>query len=460
MNVSQQLKQLELNLPTCAPTLSARAHRGSETFIASRPPEHPTGKARLLEKILERENMHRALQRVVANDGAPGVDGMTVQQLKGFLKRNWPTIRQALLDGVYIPLPLRRKEIDKPEGGVRMLGIPSSVDRLIQQAVAQVLGPIWDPTFSDNSFGFRPERSAHDAIRRCRQYLRAGYRYVVDLDLAKFFDRVNHDRLLSRLATRIQDKRVLKLVRRFLESGVMVGGMVSPTEEGTPQGGPLSPLLSNIVLDELDKELEKRGLRFVRYADDCVIYVASKRAAHRVMESVTTFVTRKLRLEVNREKSAVGRPWHRKYLGFCFTNSSSDPQIRLHWKSVKRFRQRVREITRRARGRSVGHVIGNLMSYMRGWWQYFGIAESLNRLRPLSHWVRRRLRALVWTHWKNRRTRVGHLLAAGVPHEQAVTTGCSRKGAWRTSGVYAVPYALPDIHFTSLGLSFPWLEPV
>jgi RNA-directed DNA polymerase len=254
----------------------------------------------------------------------------------------------------------------------------------------------------------------------------------VDIDLAKFFDRVNHDRLLARLATRVKDKRVLKLIRSFLNSGVMIGGLEQPTKEGTPQGGPLSPILSNIVLDELDKELEKRGLCFVRYADDCVIFVGSKRAGDRVMESVSRFIEKKLRLEVNREKSAVGRPWERKYLGFCLTNSRKTPKIRIHWKTIKRFKQRVREITARRRGRSLSQVIDELNQFISGWWNYYGLTESFNRLRPLPHWIRRRLRALVWKHWKNRKTRVGELLKRGVSRNYAVTTGCARKGPWRT----------------------------
>ena len=460
MDVSQQLKQLELNLPVCAPTLPVRRGRSSETFIASRLSESPTGEVRLLESILERGNMQRALQRVRSNKGAPGIDGMTVDQLPAYLQRHWPKIREALFAGRYRPLPVRQKPIPKPESTeFRLLGIPPVLDRLLQQATAQVLTPIWDPTFSDASYGFRPERSAQQALLRAQQFLRDGYRYVVDLDLSKFFDRVNHDRLLSRLATRVNDPRVLKLIRSFLTAGMMVDGLVSPTEEGTPQGGPLSPLLSNIVLDELDKELERRGLHFVRYADDFVIYVRSKRAGERVMESVTRFVTRKLRLRVNETKSAVGRPWDRKFLGFCFTNSRTNPLVRLHWKTIKRFRQRVKELTCRTRGRSLQQVIAELMRYVRGWWQYFGLAESVNRLRPLAHWVRRRLRALVWKQWKNRRTRVQNLLKRGIVRECAVTTGCARKGPWRMSRVLWVTMALPDTHFHSLGLSFPWIAP-
>jgi RNA-directed DNA polymerase len=454
MNSLRQWKQLELYSEY--PRQTASRDTSSEEFIAARLSESPAGQIRLMESILERNNMNRAVKRVIKNKGAPGVDGMTVRKIKRYLKRHWTKIRKALLNGTYLPMPVRQKEIPKPGGGVRLLGIPTVLDRVIQQAVTQVLTRIWDHTFSEMSFGFRPKRSQHDAIRQYREHVRSGLRYVVDIDLSKFFDRVNHDRLMSTLATRIKDKRVLKLIRSFLTSGVMIGGLEQPTEEGTPQGGPLSPLLSNIVLDELDKELEKRGLCFVRYADDCVIFVRSKRAGNRVMESIGRFIEKKLRLKVNREKSAVGRPWSSKYLGFCLTNSSKNPKIRIHWKTIKRVRQRVREITARRRGRSISQVIYELKEYMYGWWNYYGITESFNRLRPLSHWVRRRLRAVIWKHWKNRRTRVRELLKRGVSKAFAVTTGCSRKGPWRMSKVKWVNIALPDAYFKSLGLSFPW----
>ena len=455
MNSLQQLKQLKLNLDLSS-TIVPR-DTSSEEFIASRLSESPTGQIRLMENILERNNMRRAIERVIKNKGAPGVDGMTVRKIKRYLKRHWTKIEQALLEGNFKPMPVRQKEIGKPGGGVRLLGIPTVLDRVIQQAVAQVLTAIWDHTFSETSYGFRPKRSQHDAMRQYREYVRQGFRYVVDIDLSKFFDRVNHDRLMARLATRINDKRVLKLIRSFLTAGVMIGGLEQVTEEGTPQGGPLSPLLSNIVLDELDKELEKRGLRFVRYADDCVIFVRSKRAANRVMQSISRFIVKKLRLKVNRTKSAVRRPWESRYLGFCVTNSRKSPKIRIHWKTIKRFRERVREITARRRGRSLKQVMGELKVFMNGWWNYYGITESFNRLRPLDHWVRRRLRALVWKHWKNRRTRVGELLKRGVARAFAVTTGCARKGPWRMSKVTWVQYALPDAYFKSLGLVFPWI---
>ena len=454
MGLSQKRKQLRL-YPEVLSTDVCRDTR-SEELIASYVSESPTGQVRLMESILERNNMKRAIKRVIKNKGAPGVDGMTVRKIERYLKRHWSKIEQALLEGTYSPMPVKRKEIPKP-GGVRLLGIPTVLDRVIQQAVAQVLNQIWDYTFSEYSFGFRPNRSQHDAIRQYREYVRSGKRFVVDIDLSKFFDRVNHDRLMSRLATRIKDKRVLLLIRSFLTAGVMLGGLVEASEEGTPQGGPLSPLLSNIVLDELDKELEMRGLCFVRYADDCVIFVGSERAGRRVMESISRFIEKKLRLQVNQEKSAVGRPWERKYLGFCVTNSRSNPKIRIHWKTIKRFKDRVREITARRRGRSISQVIGELKQFMSGWWNYFGITESFNRLRPLQHWIRRRLRAVIWKHWKNRRTRVRELLKRGVARAYALTTGCARKGPWRMSKVKWVQIVLPDACFKSLGLVFPWI---
>ena len=430
-------------------------HQTYEEFIAPHRFETPTSQLRLMEAICERNNIKSAIKRVIKNKGAPGVDGMTVRKIKRYLNRHWTKIEKALLDGTYTPMPVRRKEIPKP-GGVRLLGIPTVLDRVIQQAVARIFNRIWDHTFSEHSFGFRPKRSAQNAMRKYREYVQSGLRYVVDIDLSKFFDRVNHDRLLARLATRVKDKRVLKLIRSFLNSGVMIGGLEQPTKEGTPQGGPLSPILSNIVLDELDKELEKRGLCFVRYADDCVIFVRSKRAGDRVMQSVSRFIEKKLRLKVNREKSAVGRPWERKYLGFCLTNSRKNPKIRIHWKTIKRFKQRVREITARRRGRSLFQVIDELKQFIRGWWNYYRLTESFNRLRPLAPWIRRRLRALVWKHWKNRKTRVRELLKRGISRNFALTTGCARKGPWRMSKVKWVNIALPDKHFESLGLSFPW----
>ena len=417
--------------------------------------EHLAGGPRLMEMILERGNMFTAIKRVRGNKGAPGIDGMTVDQLPGYLKRHWLKIREDLLNGNYRPLPVKRKEISKPNGGVRLLGIPTVLDRLIQQAIAQVLQQIWDPTFSNSSFGFRPGRSQRQAIRRAKSYLLSGYKHIVDMDLSKFFDRVNHDRLLSRLATKIEDKRVLKLIRKYLTAGIMIDGLVSPSLEGTPQGGPLSPLLSNIVLDELDKELEKRELNFVRYADDFVIYLKSRKAAVRVMSSITKFITNKLKLKVNEEKSAVSRPWLCKFLGFTFISMFGQTKIRIHKKTIKRFKERVRELTDRNCGKSMAQIIYNLNLYLRGWWNYYRLSETRHIFKSLNGWIIRRLRCVLWKQWKNPRTKIRNLLKRGISHKHAVSCGCARKKHWRMSRVKWVIVALPNKYFLDLGLYLP-----
>ncbi|TFG42943.1 MAG: group II intron reverse transcriptase/maturase [Syntrophobacterales bacterium] len=400
--------------------------------------------------------MKRALRQVLKNKGAPGIDGMTVEELPGYLKRHWPEIKALLLSGQYRPLPVLRTEIKKPDGGLRPLGIPTVLDRVIQQAIAQVLDVIWDQTFSEFSYGFRKERSQHMAIQQAKSYIKEGHMFVVDLDLEKFFDRVNHDRLMSRLSTRVPDKRVLKLIGAILRSGVMIGGLCEPTEEGTPQGGPLSPLMSNIVLDELDKELERRGLHFVRYADDCVIYVKSKSAGDRVKESISRFIARKLKLKVNEAKSCVTQPGYTKYLGFGFTISKTNPKIRIHSKSLKRFRERVREITVRTRGYSIQRVIAELNEYIRGWWAYFSHCEARTCLVELNAWVIRRLRAYIWKQWKLPRTRVCELIKRGISQYWAVKVGTTRKGVWRLSENTTVAKALPVAYFCKqLGLVLP-----
>jgi len=417
--------------------------------------ENLAGGPRLMEMILERGNMFTAIKRVRGNKGAPGIDNMTVDQLPGYLRRHWLKIREDLLNGNYKPLPVKRKEISKPDGGVRLLGIPTVLDRLIQQAIAQVLQQIWDPTFSDSSFGFRPGRSQRQAIRRAKSYLLSEHKHIVDMDLSKFFDRVNHDRLLSRLAEKIEDKRVLKLIRRYLTAGIMIDGLVSPSLEGTPQGGPLSPLLSNIVLDELDKELEKRGLNFVRYADDFVIYLKSHKAAVRVMSSITEFITKKLKLKVNEEKSAVSRPWLRKFLGFTFISMCGQTKIRLHKKTIKRFKERIRELTDRNSGKSLAQIIYKLNQYLRGWWNYYRLSETRHFLKSLNGWIIRRLRCVLWKQWKNPRTKIRNLLKRGISHKHAVFCGCARKKHWRMSRVKWVIVALPNKYFLDLGLYLP-----
>ncbi|WP_246805321.1 group II intron reverse transcriptase/maturase [Desulfosarcina cetonica] len=426
-----------------------------EMFVASRLAERLGGKERLLELILERRNVLRAMNQVVANKGAPGVDGMKTNHLKGYLKRHWPKIKQDLLNGDYRPLPVRRKEIDKPDGGVRLLGIPTVLDRLIQQAIAQMLEQVWDPTFSEYSYGFRPGRSAHDAVLQAKGYLLDGYTYVVDMDLSKFFDRVHHDRLMSRLATKIRDKRVLKLIRRYLTAGTMIEGLVSPSIEGTPQGGPLSPLLSNIVLDELDKELEKRGHKFVRYADDFRIYCKSRKAAERVNKSITKVVTAKLKLKVNEEKSAVSRPWLRKFLGFTFISMCGQTKIRIHQKTFSRFKERVRELTDRNQGKSLDRIIKELNQYLVGWWNYYRLTEARSVFKSIKTWIIRRLRCLVWKQWKNPRTRVRNLEKRGIAHKVAMLCGNARKKYWRMSKVKWVMFALPPRYFFERGLFLP-----
>jgi RNA-directed DNA polymerase len=435
------------------------AQQSAEMAIASYLTDPSTGGNRLMEIICEWGNIRRALQRVRSNKGAPGIDGMTVDQLPSYLRRHWARVKEDLLAGSYKPMPVRRKEIPKPQGGVRLLGIPTALDRLIQQAVGQILQQIWDPVFSDSSFGFRPGRCQHDAIYRAKGYVEEGYRHVVDMDLSKFFDRVHHDRLMSRLSARVHDKRLLKLIRKFLTAGVMIGGLVEPAEEGTPQGGPLSPLLSNIVLDELDKELEQRGLRFVRYADDFIIFVRSKRAATRVMESVSHFIVSKLKLKVNQEKSKNTHPWWMGFLGFSFTSKRGDTRIRIHSKSINRFKERVRELTDRNCGRSIQQIIFQLNQYLRGWWNYYRITQGISMFRSINGWIMRRLRAIYWKQWKNPRTRVRELKKRGVFHRQAVTTGNARKGPWRMSKVKWVIIALKNAYFQrNLGLFLPGLH--
>jgi len=404
-----------------------------------------------MEEVCERENCKRALARVRANKGSAGVDGRTVQQLPGFLKQHWPAIREQLLNGTYEPQPVRRVEIPKPDGGKRKLGIPTVLDRFIQQAVMQVLRDSWDGTFSDHSYGFRPGRSAHQAVEQAQQYIAEGCRWVVDLDLEKFFDRVNHDKLMARIAERVSDKRILKLIRAFLRAGVMEDGLVSPVDEGTPQGGPLFPLLSNMVLDELDQELERRGLRFARYGDDSNIYVRSRRAGERVMGSIVRFITTKLRLKVNQRKSAVARPWERKFLGFSFT-WNREPKRRIAPKAVFRFKERVRELTRRTKGVSIERMAEELARYLRGWIGYFGRCQTPSVLQGLEEWARRRLRSVVWKQWKRGTVRFAELRKRGVGKSLAAQTAGSAHGPWRMANSPALTIALPNAYFTSLGI--------
>ncbi len=431
-----------------APTAAAE---GTESLAAERRAESAAIGERLMEEVCERENCKQALARVKANKGSPGVDGMTVGDLPGYLKQHWPEIREQLLKGTYKPQPVKRVEIPKPDRGVRKLGIPTVLDRFIQQAVLQVLQGRWDRTFSEHSYGFRPGRSAHQAVEAAQGQIAAGYRWVVDLDLEKFFDRVNHDKLMAKIAERVSDKRLLKLIRAFLRAGVMEGGLVSPVDEGTPQGGPLSPLLSNLVLDEFDRELERRGHRFARYADDCNIYVRSRRAGERVMKSLTCFIQTKLKLKVNESKSAVAEPWERKFLGFSFTRSES-PRRRIAPKAAKRFRERVRELTRRTRGISTERMAEELAQYLRGWIGYFGRCQTPSVLQSLEEWTRRRLRSAIWKQWKRGTVRFVELQKRGVGKDLAAQTVGSAHGPWRLAHSPALAFALPNAYFDSLGI--------
>lgn len=454
MSDKRQKTQLQIALAFTGEGRSEapRAPReGTESHTANCETESPARAEQLMEEVCGRENCQRALRRVKANKGSPGIDGMKVEELPGYLKRHWPAIREQLLSGTYQPQPVRRVEIAKPDGGVRKLGIPTVLDRFVQQAVMQVLQCRWDPTFSEHSHGFRPQRSAHQAVAKAQQYIAEGNRWVVDLDLEKFFDRVNHDKRMAAIAWRVSDKRMLKLIRAFLESGVMENGLVSPVEEGTPQGGPLSPLLSNLVLDELDRELERRQHRFARYADDCNIYVASERAGKRVMQRVTSFIRRRLKLKVNEAKSAVARPQERKFLGFSFTGGA-EVKRRIAPKALLRCKQRVRELTRRTRGISLEQMTKELANYLRGWKSYFGYCQTPSVLRGLDQWIRRRLRSMIWKQWKRSPVRFARLRQRNIGPDLAAQTAGSPHGPWRIANSPALSLAFPSASFDALGL--------
>ena len=449
----RQKNQIELNLGTGAKgEAPSAAAQETEASAAKACLERPAVARPTMEAVVERENLKKALAQVKRNKGAAGVDGMTVGDLPAYLKEHWLTIRAQLLDGTYKPQPVRRVEIPKASGGLRPLGIPTVLDRLIQQAVMQVLQADWDGTFSETSFGFRPGRSAHQAVERAQAYIASGYAVVVDIDLEKFFDRVNHDILMGLVAKRVADKRLLKLIRAFLNAGVMEEGLVSPTEEGTPQGGPLSPLLSNLMLDELDKELEKRGHRFVRYADDCNIYVRSQKAGERVLAGIEKFLEKHLKLKINKAKSAVAKPSVRKFLGFSFTGGT-EPRRRIAPQALARFKASVRELTRRTCGRSLVQIAKELSTYLVGWRGYFGFCQTPSVLRALDEWTRRRLRAIAWKQWKRGRTRYRELRRRGVGRHLAAKTASSQRGPWRLSNSPALTIALPTRFLGSLGLS-------
>ena len=454
MRAKRQNIQMELVLgPEVKGEARSAGSQGTEARTACAEPEHPAaGQGPSMEAVVEPGNLKKALGRVRRNKGAPGIDGMTVDDLGDHLQGHWAEIRSRLLEDTYTPQPVRRVEIPKASGGVRPLGVPTVLDRFVQQAVMQVLQGDWDPTFSDASYGFRPGRSAHQAVERAQEHIRAGFAVVVDLDLEKFFDRVNHDILMGLVAKRVTDKRLLRLIRGFLTAGVLEGGLVGPSTKGTPQGGPLSPLLSNLMLDVLDKELEKRGHRFVRYADDCNIYVRSRRAGERVMASVTDFLARRLKLTVNADKSAVDRPAARAFLGFSFTNGP-EAKRRIAPQALTRFKARVRELTRCTKSVSLAHLVAELSRYLVGWRGYFGFCETPSVLRRLDQWIRRRLRAIVWRQWKRGRTRFAALRRLGVNKHLAAKTAGSARGPWRVSASPALSYALPNASFDRLGLA-------
>lgn len=407
--------------------------------------------AGLMEAVVAAPNMRQALKRVKSNQGSPGVDGMTVRELAGYLREHWSRLRQELLEGRYQPQPVRRVEIPKPGGGVRQLGIPTVLDRLLQQALLQVLSPLYEPTFSSHSYGFRPGKSALQALAAAREHVAAGHTWVVDLDLEKFFDRVNHDLLMGKLAQRLEDRRVLRLIRRYLQAGVMLQGVVMERHEGTPQGGPLSPLLANILLHDLDRELERRGHRFCRYADDCNIYVRSRRAGERVLASVRGFLERKLRLRVNEAKSAVARPRERKFLGYRIIRQRGEARLNVAPASLKRAQDTIRAITKRHRGVSVERMLRELATFTDGWMGYFWQARTPSIFQHLDEWARRRVRCFIWKQWKTRRHRAQELLRAGIGPWLAWGTAYDGPGLWRAAGSPALTQALTNARLKQLG---------
>lgn len=407
--------------------------------------------SRLLEDVLERNNMLEAMYRVIRNKGSYGIDGMKTDELREHVKKTWATVKTKLLEGKYNPSPVRRVEIPKPDGGVRSLGIPTVQDRMIQQAIAQVLSKLYEPTFSESSFGFRPNRGAKNAIKQSETYINQGYKWVIDMDLEKFFDKVNHNILMGKLEKKIKDKRLLKLIRKYLESGVLINGIKVSSEEGTPQGGPLSPLLANIMLDDVDKELEKRGHKFCRYADDCNIYVKSKRAGLRVMDSITRIIENELKLKVNKDKSAVDIVSKRKFLGFSFYFVKGVAKIRIHEKSIKRFKEKVKSITNRNRGISMDLRLLKLNDSIKGWINYFGIANAKRKLLELDKWIRRRLRACIWKQWKKIRTRYRNLVKLGIDNWKAWEYANTRKGHWKISGSPILRKSLHNKYLESIG---------
>jgi len=406
----------------------------------------------LLEQILSRDNMNKAYKRVKANKGSHGIDGVTVDELLQHLKEHGQELRQSLLENRYRPQAVRRVEIPKPDGGIRLLGIPTVVDRVIQQAISQTLIPIYEKKFSDNSYGFRPLRSAKQAVEKCRGYINAGYTWAVDIDLSKYFDTINHDKLIRILSEDIKDGRVISLIRKYLQSGVMINGIFMNTEEGAPQGGPLSPLLSNVMLHELDVELTKRGLKFCRYADDANIYVKSKKSANRVMESITRFIEEKLKLKVNKEKSAVDRPWKLKFLGFSFYRAKGEYRMRIPQKPISKFKAKLKELTSRSNAMSMDYRFMKLRQVIVGWVNYFAIADIKNILKTLDEWLRRRIRMCFWKQWKKIKTKYGNLVKLGLNNNKSWQYANTRKSYWRTSNSPILSKTLTNKYLKNLGL--------
>ena len=445
----REQKTAEAGWP-CEGTLETESNRGARSAAALETKEKD-GAGALLESMLGRDNMNRAYKRVKQNGGAAGVDGMTVDEMLPYLKDQKDELLEQIRNGRYKPKPVRRVEIPKPDGGKRMLGVPTVLDRMIQQALVQIIQPIFEPIFSDNSFGFRPGRSAHQAVKRAKEYFKQGYTHVVDIDMARYFDTVNHDLLIKMVREHVKDETVIDLIRRFLKSGVMADGIVGPTREGTPQGGNLSPLLSNIYLTGFDRLLESRGHKFVRYADDCNIYVKSCRAAERVMASCIRYLEGKLKLKVNREKSRVGSPKELKFLGFCLYQIKGETGIRPHPKAIMRFADRIREMTSRKRGVAIGKVLHELKVFTTGWLGYYSLGDMKGRITALNQWIRRRIRMYLWKQWKRVSARFRNLKQLGIPKNKAWEWANTRRGYWRTANSWILSRSLTNEYLASIG---------